>query len=175
MDRTQWRNERRLWNEVQTDVMYAWQYDKHWGSNINPSHRDMLERFLDLCPKGSSLLDAACGTGKYWPILLGRGFSVHGTDHSQHMLLSAQAKFPEIAVKHVGLQDLSFSDIFDGIMCIDAMEMVFPEDWPVVLQHFASALHEHGLLYLTVAMISKKSIRHRLSSWAAFRFTTHLR
>lgn len=46
MDRTQWRNERRLWNEVQTDVMYAWQYDKHWGSNINPTHRDMLERLV---------------------------------------------------------------------------------------------------------------------------------
>ena len=52
MDRTQWRKERRLWNEVQTDVMYARQYDKQWGSNINPSHRDMLERFLDLCPQG---------------------------------------------------------------------------------------------------------------------------
>ena len=158
MDRTRWRKERRLWNEVQTDIMYARQYDQHWGSNISPSHRNMLDRFLDLCPQEGSLLDAACATGKYWPILLARGFSVYGTDHSQHMLLSAQAKFPEIAVEHVGLQDLSFVDTFDGILCIDAMEMVFPEDWPVILQHFARALHEHGLLYLTVAMISKKAL-----------------
>jgi len=66
MDRTQWRKERRLWNEVQTDIMYAPQYDKRWGNSISPSHRNMLERFLDLCPQGGSLLDAACGTGKYW-------------------------------------------------------------------------------------------------------------
>ena len=158
MDRMQWRKERRLWNEVQTDIMYAPQYDQRWGSYINASHRDMLECFLDLCPQGGSLLDAACGTGKYWPILLDRGFSVYGTDHSQQMLLSAQAKFPEIAVDHVGLQDLCFVDTFDGILCIDAMEMVFPEEWPLVLQHFASALHKHGFLYLTVAMISKKAL-----------------
>ena len=158
MDRTQWRKERRLWNEVQTDLIYAWQYDQHWGSYINPSHRDMLEHFLDLCPQEGSLLDAACGTGKYWPILLARGFSVHGTDQSQQMLLSTQAKYPEISVEHVGLQELSFVDTFDGIMCIDAMEMVFPEDWPVILQHFLRALHEHCLLYFTVATISKKAL-----------------
>ena len=158
MDRRQWRKERRLWNEVQTDVMYAWQYDKHWGSNINPSHQDMLERFLDLCPQGGSLLDAACGTGKYWPLILARGFSLYGTDHSQQMLLAAQAKFPEIAVERVGLQELSFVDTFDGILCIDAMEMVFPEDWPIVLQNFSRSLHERGLLYLTVAAISKKTL-----------------
>ena len=64
MDRTQWRKERGLWNEVQMDTLHARHYDQHWG-NIAPSHRHMLERFLDLCPKGGSILDAACGTGKY--------------------------------------------------------------------------------------------------------------
>ncbi len=32
MDRTQWRQERRLWNEVQMDTIYARQYDEHWGA-----------------------------------------------------------------------------------------------------------------------------------------------
>ena len=77
MERMQWRKERRLWNEVQMDTIYARQYDQHWGSYINPSHRQMLERFLDLCPKGGRILDAACGTGKYWSILLEQGFSVY--------------------------------------------------------------------------------------------------
>lgn len=158
MDRIQWRKERRLWNEVQTDVMYARQYDKQWGSNIDASHRDMLGRFLDLCPRGGSLLDAACGTGKYWPVLLARGFSVYGTDHSQQMLLAAQAKFPGIAVEQVGLQELTFVDTFDAIMCVDAMEMVFPEEWPLVLQRFSRALHEYGFLFLTVAVLSKKAL-----------------
>jgi 2-polyprenyl-3-methyl-5-hydroxy-6-metoxy-1,4-benzoquinol methylase len=159
MDRTQWRKERRLWNEVQMDTTYARQYDQHWGSYINPSHRQMVERFLDLCPKGGRILDAACGTGKYWPILLERGFSVLGTDQSQQMLRQAQAKFPEVPVEHVGMQELSFADAFDGIMCMDAMEMVFPEDWPVTLHHFARALHERGLLYLTVEITTEEELQ----------------
>lgn len=158
MDWMQWRKERRLWNEVQMDTLYAQQYDQHWGSTIAPSHRHMLERFLDLCPKGGALLDAACGTGKYWPILLERGFSVHGTDQSQQMLRQAQAKFPEVPVEHMGMQELSFVDTFDGIMCMDAMEMVFPEDWPGILHHFARALHEHGPLYLTVEMTTQEAL-----------------
>src|SRR6266699_3595982 len=112
----------------------------------------MLVRFLDLCPEGGALLDAACGTGKYWPILLARGFSVHGTDQSLQMLRQAQTKCPEVPVEHVGMQELSFVDTFDGIICIDAMEMVFPEDWPFDLRNFARALHEHGFLYFTVNM-----------------------
>ena len=33
MDRMQWRKERRLWNEVQMDTLYAQQYDQHWGAS----------------------------------------------------------------------------------------------------------------------------------------------
>src|ERR1700722_3165290 len=106
MDRMQWRMERRLWNKVQTDTIYARLYDQQRGGSINPSHRDMLERFLDLCPKGCSILDAACGTGKYWPMLFAQGFSVLGTDQSQQMLRQAQAKFPGVPVEHVGMQEL---------------------------------------------------------------------
>jgi len=131
MDRTQWRQERRLWNEVQMDTIYARQYDEHWGASINPSHRSMLERLLDLCPPRGYLLDAACGTGKYWPLLLERGFSVMGTDQSQQMLQRAHEKFPDVAIQHVGLQ---------------------------VLRNFTTALHENGHLYFTVEVESAEAL-----------------
>lgn len=150
MDRAQWRQERRLWNEVQMDTLYARQYDDHWGSYINPSHRQMMKRLLDLCPPGALILDAACGTGKYWPLLLERGFSVQGTDQSQQMLNRAHSKFPNVPIVRTGLQELPFLDAFDAVICMDAMENVFPEDWPTVLSNFAKALHENGLLYFTV-------------------------
>ena len=66
------------------------------------------------------------------------------------MLRRAQAKFPEVPTEKLGLQEVSFQDTFDGIICVDAMENVFPEDWPHVLQNFYRALKSHGLLYLTV-------------------------
>ena len=121
MDRTQWRRERRLWNEVQMDTIHARQYDEHWG-RINSSHQRMLERMLKLCPPGGRILDAACGTGKYWSILLEQGFSVVGTDQSQRMLQQAHLKFAYVPTEHIGLQELAFSDAFDGVMCLDARD-----------------------------------------------------
>ena len=159
MDRMQWRNERRLWNEVRMDTIDARHYDEHWGGHINDSHRAMLERLLDFCPPQARILDAACGTGKYWSMLLERGFSIVGTDQSQGMIDRAKAKFPDVPVEHVGLQEITFSDAFDAVMCMDAMEMLFPEDWPVVLRNFVNALHEHGHLYFTVEVETPEELQ----------------
>ncbi|MDQ2713657.1 MAG: class I SAM-dependent methyltransferase [Chloroflexota bacterium] len=159
MDRTRWRQERRLWNQVQMDTIYARQYDEKWGGSINSSHQHMLEQLLDLCPRGGRILDAACGTGKYWPLLLERGFSIQGTDQSQQMLQRAHSKFPAVSAEHIGLQELTFSDAFDAVMCMDAMEMVFPEDWPVVLGKFAQALHKSAYLYFTVEVETEEELQ----------------
>ena len=48
------------------------------------------------------------------------------------------------------LQELDLERTFDGVMCIDAMENVPPEDWPTVLANLHRALKPDGLLYLTV-------------------------
>lgn len=157
--RNMWRKERRLWNEVQMDTIYARQYDDHWGGTINDAHRAMLARLLDRCPSGARILDAACGTGKYWPLLLERGCSVVGTDQSRQMLARAHAKFPDIPTHQVGLQELAFSDAFDAAICMDAMENVFPEDWPVVLGNLKRALHAGGPLYFTVEVETEENLR----------------
>ena len=159
MEREEWRRERRLWNEVQMDTIWARQYDERWGAEISESHRLMLGHFLDRCPPHARILDAACGTGKYWPLLLERGFSVVGTDQSAQMLARAHEKHPDVAVERVGLQELSFSDAFDGAICLDAMENVFPEDWPLVLGNFARALDAQGHLYITVELESEEELR----------------
>lgn len=150
MDRGAWIRERRRINEERMDTLFAPTYDERWGGYINPTHRRMVERFLALLPPHAHLLDAACGTGKYWPLLLENGRSLLGTDQSEGMLRQAQAKFPNVPVEKLGLQELSLRETFDGITCIDAMENVFPEDWPRVLQNFHRALKPGGLLYFTV-------------------------
>ena len=82
-----------------------------------------------------------------------------GTDQSRGMLQRAHAKFPEVPIEQVALQDLRFSDAFDAVICVDAMEIVFPEDWPLVLAHFARALHSDGYLYITVEVESDEELR----------------
>jgi hypothetical protein len=44
-------------------------------------------------------------------------------------------------------------------MCVDAMEFVPPEDWPVVLDRFHRALRPDGWLYLTVELVPEAAVR----------------
>jgi len=44
------------------------------------------------------------------------------------MLLKAQAKHPTVQVEKLGLQEMHFTEAFDGMICVDAMECIFPED-----------------------------------------------
>jgi cyclopropane fatty-acyl-phospholipid synthase-like methyltransferase len=45
---------------------------------------------------------------------------------------------------------MDFREAFDGVICIDAMEHVCPEDWPGVLRGFREALKPGGVLYFTL-------------------------
>lgn len=159
MDRRGWLAEKRRLAEERMDAHFAPVYDQHWGSSINPTHRRMLERFLGLCPPRGIVLDAACGTGKYWPLILDRGRSVVGVDQSGEMLRRAGSKFPDVPTEKVGLQELRYGRAFDGVICVDAMENVFPEDWPPVLRNFRGALKGLGPLYLTVELLDGGELR----------------
>ncbi|HEX4206168.1 MAG TPA: class I SAM-dependent methyltransferase [Ktedonobacteraceae bacterium] len=159
MERSTWLTEKRHISEVRYDTLHASSYDQNW-SHINVSHRSFLQRLLGLCPPGCTILDVACGTGKYWSLILESGRSVVGVDQSQQMLLQARAKFPRVRTEKQGLQEIDFTDAFDGVICVDAMEFVSPEDWPFVLNNFHRALKSNGYLYLTVELIDAAERTH---------------
>jgi SAM-dependent methyltransferase len=156
-DRAAWLRSLRRENEQQEDAL-APEYDARWGE-IEDTHQLFVERFLSMLPPRARVLDAACGTGKYFPLVLASGRSLLGVDHSGAYLAEAAAKFSGVSTEKHDLQDLPYRDEFDGVMCVDAMEFVPPEDWPVVLERFRKALHTHGRLYLTVELVAEDQIR----------------
>jgi hypothetical protein len=44
-------------------------------------------------------------------------------------------------------------------MCIDAVEMLPPEDWPQVVERFRRALRPGGWLYMTVELVPETEIQ----------------
>lgn len=142
-------------SRVRYDELHSVSYDALWG-DIEPLHATFVKRLARALPRGAQVLDAACGTGKYWPCLFGAGVRVLGIDQSTGMLTRARRKHPEIATRVLALQDLADADDlagrFEAVICVDAMEFVGPEDWPRVLAGFARALRDGGLLYLTVEL-----------------------
>ncbi len=149
MDRPEFVKERRQIAQDRMNTLFAPTYDEDWGSAISPSHREMLAKFLGLCPPDGLILDAACGTGKYFHAILESGRRVFGIDQAEAMLEKAQAKFPEVPLANIGMQEISVTGEYDAIICMDAMEYVSPEDWPLVLNNFHRALKQDGWLYLT--------------------------
>jgi SAM-dependent methyltransferase len=120
---------------------------------ISPSHAAFVARLAGLVRQGGSVLDAACGTGTYWPALLAAGLQVTGVDQSAEMLAQARRKYPQVPSRVLALQDLAeLPDRFDGLLCVDALEYVAPEDWPVVAAGLAAVLASRAPAYVTVEL-----------------------
>lgn len=149
MDRMTWLQKMRRDCEEQYDSE-APLYDEEGGVYSNIAHQQFLQEFVRHLSENSQVLDAPCGTGRYVPYLLENGHSVVGIDQSQCMLMRAKTKFPTVQFEKIGLQELTYQELFDGAICMDAMENVPPEDWPLVLRNFHSALKPHGYFYFTV-------------------------
>jgi 2-polyprenyl-3-methyl-5-hydroxy-6-metoxy-1,4-benzoquinol methylase len=158
MNRADWLNEKRHETEELYDTIWAPFYGEKWGVSINTVHQQFIQKFLKLLSQDSTILDAACGAGRYLPVLLEKGHTVIGIDQSQGMLSRVRAKFPDVQVEKVGLQEMSYQEAYDGIICMDAMEHIFPEDWPLVLSNFHQALKPQGYLYFTVEIADENDI-----------------
>jgi SAM-dependent methyltransferase len=159
MDRISWLKERRREAEERYSTWWAPLYSEKWGVYPNASHLQFIQRFTDLIPQNSVILDAACGAGRYLPQLLGKGYSLIGIDQAQGMLARAREKFPEVRFEKVGLQEMPYQEVFDGTICMDALEHVCPEDWPVVLSNFQRALKGQGFLYFTVEIADEAEVK----------------
>jgi SAM-dependent methyltransferase len=125
---------------------------------ITPTHRRFVTALLDRTPSTGRVLDAACGTGKYFGMILDAGRDVVGVDQSAGMLAQATSRYPEARTEQVGLQELAFEHGFDGVICVDAMENVFPEDWPLVVGNLTRALRPEGSLYFTVETMDTEKV-----------------
>lgn len=159
MGRSDWIREQRSDTEARYSTIWAPGYGIDWGITIDPTHREFMRRFLALLPQPGALLDAACGAGRFAPLLLDAGHTVLGIDQSAGMLARAQILVPGMQVQQIGLQELAFEDAFDGAICMDALEHVSPEDWPLALFNVHRALRSSSPFYFTVEIASEVEVR----------------
>jgi SAM-dependent methyltransferase len=102
--------------------------------------------------KGKSVLDAACGPGKYAEILISEGATVTGFDISPRMIELAKERnkntgfffAQDLATPFVTLNNNSY----DIIVC--ALAMHYIEDWNSTIQEFHRVLKDDGLLIISI-------------------------
>jgi SAM-dependent methyltransferase len=147
MDRGTWLRER------QAAVVAAYDDEAStYDQNEYPttSHRAFVARLLETCPRGGIVLDAPCGTGRYFDQVAAAGLRVIGIDQSAGMVAQARARAVALSVTCTPLQHMDLGGEVDAAMTVDAMENVPPEDWPLILANLHRALRPGGHLYLTV-------------------------
>jgi ubiquinone/menaquinone biosynthesis C-methylase UbiE len=164
MDRQKWLAERRAAVIAAYDVGAA-AYDQHeypWDLQ-----REWVTRVLRLIPPGGMVLDAPCGTGKYFALVAAAGHRVAGVDQSAGMLAQARRRGIAFSLEHTALQDLSYTREFDAVLTIDAMENIAPDDWPLVLANLHRAVRPGGVMYLTVEEVDQSQIAQAFASLSA--------
>lgn len=157
MERAEWLKQVQTMTEAIYDHLSP-QYWVSFGLYENETHLEFLRKFLDRLPPHSTLLSAACGAGRYDGILLEAGHHVMGIDQSAGMLERARGHFPQAHYEKMALQEMNFHEQFEGVICIDAMEHICPEDWPGILQGFQKAIKPGGWLYLTVEVPDSEEV-----------------
>ena len=95
LSRREFLDRRREICRARYDQRHPATYDQVWGQ-VDPTHAECVSALVAMTPPGGELLDAACGTGKYWPRLLAAGRRVYGIDQSAAMLAQAAAKHPDV-------------------------------------------------------------------------------
>ncbi len=163
MERAEWLKKVRAQAEASYDHL-APAFWVEFGLYPNATHRQFIEKFLGRLGAQSTILDAACGAGRYDGMLLEAGHRVLGIDQSGNMLARArevfpQERFPGLRYAKTGLQEMDLLAQFDGAICMDALEHVSPEDWPGVLARFQKALRPGGVLYITVEVADWGEVR----------------
>lgn len=158
MGRNSWLRQQRRKAEEDYDKIWSPLYGEKWGLYSNASHQEFIQKFLGLLPPSGRILDAACGAGRYMPMLLEKGYQVTGIDQAQGMLDQAGRKYPTVQLEKMGLQEMAYQDQFEGAICMDALEHVCPEDWPVIFHNFHRALKPGGYLYFTVEIASEQEV-----------------
>jgi 2-polyprenyl-3-methyl-5-hydroxy-6-metoxy-1,4-benzoquinol methylase len=148
MERLEWLKQMRSQTEELYD-RFSSRYWVTWGLAVEETHRVYLQKFLERIPSGGTILSAACGAGRFDGLLLDAGHKVVGIDQSAGVLKLAKEHFPAVEYKKMSLHEMNFQEDFDGVICMDAMEHICPEDYPEILHNFQKALKTGGALYFT--------------------------
>ncbi len=157
MERATWLRERRAAVVADYDTDAAI-YQSIPNYALRPTNQEFLAALAASCPPGATVLDAPCGEGRCFPVLAAAGLSVVGVDQSRGMLAQARGRDIAVALVQGGLQELPLVHAFAAAVCLDAMENVPPEDWPLVLANLHGALAPGGHLYLTVEEIAEVEV-----------------
>lgn len=103
-------------------------------------------RFLSKLPRGASVLDFGCGSGRDAKYFLSQGYQVDAIDGSDELCKLASA-YTGIEAKHMLFQDLDEVNKYDGIWACSSILHLPLDELADVMQKMCVALKDNGIIY----------------------------
>lgn len=127
-------------------------------------------RVLKNAPAEGSVLDIACGTGRYTELLLSRGYQVGGIDISSEMLAIAKARIeyhPNLLFLQNGdAENLPFEDKqFDGVTCMRLFHRIPPTPRLQMLREVKRVARKWAILFFGMStpwLTLRRAVRSKL-------------
>lgn len=118
-------------------------------SNLSPSPKEnqSLQAFIDALPQGGCVLDLGCGPGTWAGIMAQAGLQVEALDASMEMARLAAEK-PGVNARQAGFDDVTGTDIYDGIWANFSLLHAKRDDLPRHLAALRQALKPGGLFHI---------------------------
>jgi SAM-dependent methyltransferase len=106
--------------------------------------------------KTGRVADAGCGDGRVLGLLRDRGYQdLTGIDYSERALAAAKEVVPGIKTVMADLKSIPLPEgSFDGIVCIETIEHIPPDELPAVTSELARVLVPGGTLVITVPALA---------------------
>lgn len=121
----------------------------YFETTVDLDLSELLNKFLELIPEGSAILDLGCGSGRDSLTMMERGYDVTALDGSQEMCALAEIH-TGLEVLNMTFDELDFDDVFDGIWASASLLHVESSKMPEILKKIRLALKLNGILYFSV-------------------------
>ncbi len=125
-------------------------YNKHAQNFFSETRllnlEELYKPFLMLIPKGGSILDAGCGSGRDIKYFSRNGYDVSAFDSSSELCRLA-FELTGQSVANSSFVDFHFNKSFDGIWACASLLHLPKKEMPDVFKRFHDALSPDGVVY----------------------------
>lgn len=122
-------------------------YSKQYFDDL--SDAPYIDKFLDLLPLNSKILEVGCGPGQFVKYLIEKGYKTEGIDLSEKMIEIAKEKVPQGKFQVMDMRKLDFdNESFDGLLVPYSLIHIPSEEINLTLKEFARVLKSGGHILL---------------------------
>lgn len=129
-----------------------------YDQSVNADMTSLYFKFLVEIPKGGSILDAGCGSGRDSSFFLKEGYNVISLDASSEMV-RLSSNLLDRTVYQIAFQDLDFDNEFNGIWACASLLHVSRKEMDNVMNRLARALKSNGVIYASFKYGDKEEYR----------------